>query len=183
MGSIKRGIIMNSCKVDATRPQFDVKTERIKVLRVIGEKVGQLVANGNIIINALKIDRIHAELGEVVDHIFKDKIVKQGFMHKQIFYVGLDGIVRHLTEDIPFMLTVDIPGVDPDNIFLEVQNYLLDIDTDYTLIPATIDTPGTLIQKVVARLLVKVSEWTQLDVVTKVDVYPKINSSGRICCS
>ncbi|MGD8400661.1 MAG: DUF3794 domain-containing protein [Bacillota bacterium] len=171
---------MSFCKVVACRQQIDMKTERVKVLRVIGEKVGELVVDGSITINAIKIDRIQAELGEVVDHIFKNKIVKQGLIHKQIFYVGLDGIVRHITEDIPFMLTVDIPGVDPNNIFLEVQNYLLDIDTDYTLTPATAETPGTLIQKVVAHILIKVSEWTQLDVVTKVDGCPKINPSGRI---
>jgi len=33
---------------------------------------------------------------------------------------------------------------------------------------------------VVAHILVKVSEWTQLEVVTKVDVFPKVNASSRI---
>lgn len=165
-----------SCYSNEISPKQKVKvnTERIKALRVIGEKVGQVVVEGSIPIDAIKIDRINAELREVVDHVFKNKVVKQGIIHKQIFYVDQEGIVRHTTEDIPFMLTVDIPGVDPHNPFLEVQNHLLDIDTDFTLTPATEDTPGTLMQKVAAHILVKVSEWTQMDVVTKVDIFPKI---------
>ncbi|HYH01630.1 MAG TPA: DUF3794 domain-containing protein [Bacillota bacterium] len=174
---------MSCCsKVVSPKQEIKVSTERIKVLRVIGEKVGQVVVEGSIPINAIKIDKINAELREVVDHIFKDKVVKQGIIHKQIFYVDPSGIVRHTTEDIPFMLTVDIKGVDPHNGFLDVQNHLLDIDTDFTLTPGTEVCPGTLMQKVVAHILVKVSEWTQMDVVTKVDIFPKFNSSGRICC-
>jgi len=161
-----------------TKPYIKTKTERIKTLKVIGEKVGQVVVENKIPINAIKIDRINAELKETTDHIFKNKIVKQGIIHKQIFYVDPENVVRHTTEDIPFMLTVDIPGVCPENPYLDVQNYLLDIDVDYTLNPPS--CPGELailIQKVVAHILVKVSEWVQLDVVTKVDVFPKINSA------
>ncbi|HOP75828.1 MAG TPA: DUF3794 domain-containing protein [Bacillota bacterium] len=162
----------------ATKPYIKTKTERIKTLKVIGEKVGQVVVENSVPINAIKIDRINAELKETTDHIFKNKVVKQGIIHKQIFYVDPDNVVRHTSEDIPFMLTVDIPGVCPDNPYLDVQNYLLDIDVDYTLNPpCSPGEPATLIQKVVAHILVKVSEWVQLDVITKVDIFPKINST------
>ncbi|HEY8465066.1 MAG TPA: DUF3794 domain-containing protein [Bacillota bacterium] len=172
---------MNCCsKVASPKQQVKISTERIKVLRVIGEKVGQVVVEGSIPIKAIKIDKIKAEIKDVVDHVFKNKVVKQGVIHKQIFYVDPEGIVRHTTEDLPFMLTVDIPGVDPDNCFLDIQNHLLNIDTDFSLTPGTDTCPGTLMQKVVAHILVKVSEWTQLDVVTKVDIFPKFNSSGSV---
>jgi hypothetical protein len=161
-----------------THQQLKTTTERIKTLRVIGEKVGQVVLENTLPINAIKIDRINAELRDTTDHIFRNKIVKQGIIHKQIFYVDPDNVVRHVGEDIPFMLTVEIPGVNPDNPFLDVQNYLLAIDVDHTLTPATTVHPGSLMQKVVADILVKVSEWTQLDVVTKIDIFPKINSSN-----
>ena len=172
----------NCCRVVSPKQQVEVETVRVKVLKVIGETVGQVVVEGSIAINAIKIDRIHAELRNVVDHVFKNKIVKQGIIHKQIFFVTPDNDVKHASEDIPFMLTVDIPGVDPDNPFLEVQNHLLDIDTDFVLEPATGTHLGRLSQKVAAHILVKVSEWTQLDVVTKVDVFPKVNSLSRIDC-
>jgi hypothetical protein len=174
---------MSFCNtVVAPKQQIKLTTERVKVLRVIGEKVAQVVVEGSVPINAIKIDRIHAELRNVTDHVFQNKVVKQGTIHKQIFYVDPSGVVRHTTEDIPFMVAVDIPGVCPDNSFLDVQNHLLDIDTDFTLIPSKHACSATLLQKVVANILVKVSEWTQLDVVTSVDVFPKVNSSGRICC-
>lgn len=161
--------------------QVRTTTERIKVLKVIGEAIGQVVVEGAIPINAIKIDRIHAELRDVTDHVFHNKVVKQGVIHKQVFYVDPENIVRHISENIPFMLTVDIPGVDRTP-FTEVQNHLLDIDTDFVLTPATCHEHGKLSQKVVAHILVKVSEWTQIDVVTKVDVFPKTNSMSRIVC-
>ena len=161
--------------------QVRTQTERVKVLRVVGETVGQVVVEGSIHINAVKIDRIIAEIRDITDHVFRNKIVKQGTIHKQIFYVDPEGVVREVGEDIPFMLTVDIPGVEKTP-FTDVQNHLLDIDTDFVLIPACGMTPGTLMQKVVAHILVKVSEWTQMDVVTKVDIFPKVNSLSRIVC-
>lgn len=183
----------NCCQVGFTpKQQVKVKTERVKVLRVIGEQVAQVVVEGSIPINAIKIDRINAELRDVTDHLFKNKVVKQGTIHKQIFFVDPEGIVRHTTEDIPFMVSVDIPGFCP-NSFTEVQNHLLDIATDFTLTPATTSpiscndgtnagvVAGTLMQKVVAHILIKVSEWTQMDVVTAVDIFPKVNSVSRSC--
>ena len=161
------------------KQQVRTTTEKIKVLKVIGEKVGQVVVESNTKINAVKIDRIHADIRDVTDHVFKDKVVKQGTIHKQIFYVDPEGVVRELQERIPFMMTVDIPGI-KRTPFTDVQNHLLDIDTDYVLEPATGAEYGNLMQKIVAHILVKVSEWVQLDVVTKVDVFPKINASSRI---
>lgn len=165
----------------SSNQQVRTTTEKIKVLRVVGERIGQVVVEGNTKINAVKIDRIIAELRDVVDHVFKDKVVKQGTIHKQVFFVDPDGVVREIEENIPFMLTVDIPGVERTP-FTDVQNHLIDIDTDFVLEPATGAHHGNLMQKVVAHILVKVSEWVQMDVVTKVDVFPKVNSLSRISC-
>lgn len=161
--------------------QVRTKVERIKALKVIGEATAQVVVEGTISINAVKIDRIIAEIRDVTDHLFRNKVVKQGIIHKQVFYVDPEGIVRETAENIPFMVSVDIPGVDRTP-FTEVQNHLLDIDTDYVLTPATHHEHGCLMQKVVAHILIKVSEWTQLDVVTKVDIFPKVNTLSRIVC-
>ena len=161
------------------KQQVRAKTEKIKVLKVVGEKVGQVVVESNTKINAVKIDRIIADIRDVTDHVFKNKVVKQGVIHKQVFYVDPDGVVRELQERIPFMMTVDIPGIEKTP-FTDVQNHLLDIDTDYVLEPATGAEYGNLMQKVVAHILVKVSEWTQMEVVTKVDLFPKVNASGRM---
>lgn len=154
----------------------NVGTEKIKVLRVVGEAVGQLVLENSTCINAVKIDRINAKLLDTTDHLFCNKVVKQGVILKEIFYVDPEGVVRFKSEKIPFMLTVDIPGLKP-NGFTEVQNHLLDIEVDHNLTPPRYCIPGCLQQKIVAHILVTAAEWTQLNVVTKVDLNPKVPSS------
>lgn len=171
-----------------------LSTERLKVLRVVGEKVAQVVVESETPINAIKIEKIEASLGPFEDHVFHNKVVKQGLIHKQVFYVDPENFVRHIAEEIPYMLTVEIPGVKPSD-FVEVQNHLIDIDTDFQLVPGRPRRHGhdgdkeidagvraILRQKVVAHILVKVSEWAQVDVVTGVDVFPKINSMHRAVC-
>lgn len=161
------------------KPEITVNKELLKVLRVIGEEVVQIVEEATVTIpvGSIKIDKIHAVLqGETVDHVFKNKIVKQGTFNVNIFYVGADNIVHHTNTLVPFMAVADIPGVCPDNIYLHIQNHVLDIDTDYTWNEST----GELIIKLVAHILIKVTEWTQLEVVTGIDVYPRYNTSGRV---
>ncbi len=161
--------------IDATR-EINIGTEKIKVLKVVGQAIGQLVLDNSTCINAVKIDRINAKLLDTTDHLFRNKVVKQGIIRKEIFYVDPEGVVRFKTEDIPFMLTVDIPGFMP-NGFTEVQNHLLDIDVDFSLKPPQYCIPGCLEQKIVAHILVIAAEWTQLDVVTKVNMSPRVPSS------
>jgi hypothetical protein len=159
---------------------FCTTTKRIKVLKVVGEAVGQLVLDNSTCINAIKIDRVKAFLLKSSDSLFDNKIVKEGIIRKEVFYVDPENRLRFLSEDIPFMLTVDLPGFKP-NAFTEVQNHLLDIAVDYILTPARQCIPGCLHQKIVARILVKASEWTQLDVVTNVELYPKVSYAAKRC--
>lgn len=165
------------------RPEIKVCKERIKTLKVIGEEIKQVYADQTIEINAIKIDHVHTELREELVRIFPDKVVKQAVFHVQIFYVDPDNVVRHISTNVPFTIVADIPGVCPHDPFLEIQNHLLNVTTDpILLIPATDLTPGTLELKIIAHILVKASRWTQMDVVTKVDVFPKVNSSCRSKC-
>jgi hypothetical protein len=149
-------------------------TERIKTLKVIGEAVGEVVVENQIPICAVKIDRILAKPGILTDHSFKNKIVKQGTIIKEVFYVDPQGVLRFLSEEVPFMLAVDIPGFEPDS-FTEIQNHLLDIDVDFVLTPASGCRPGCLQQKILAKFLVIAAKWVQLEVVTGVK-----RSSGSI---
>lgn len=169
-------------KYSSIQPSLKNNFVRIKTLKVVGEAVGQLVLENSTCINAIKIDRIKAFLLESTDSLFKNKIVKQGTIRKEVFYVNPQNQVKFLTEDIPFLLTVDIPGFCP-NAFTEVQNHLLDIDVDFHLTPAKDCLPGCLRQIIVAHILVIASEWVQLDVLTKIDLFPKFdtNSRTRIC--
>jgi hypothetical protein len=172
---------MSCCSnLSASNKLVTLTTERLKVLKVIGEKIGQVVVESSFEINAVKIDRIEVSVKDVTDHVFTNKIVKQGIIHKQVFFVDPAGIVRESTDNVPFMLAVDIEGVERDNPWLEIENKVLKIETDYTLKPGTCHEPPLLKQKIVADFLVKVSEWVQLDVVVKPKFFADINPLNTI---
>ena len=160
--------------------QLYVKTERLNVLKVVGEATGQLVLENATCINAVKINRISTKLLETTNHLFNNKVITQGIIRKEVFFVDQEGRLRFTTEDVPFMMTVDIPGFKP-NGFTKVQNHLLDIDVDYSLKPARQCLPGCLRQTIVAHILVVTAEWCQRDVVTKVDLLPTFCSTSPIC--
>lgn len=131
---------------------------RIKAERVVGEAVAQIVEESNIPLpGAIKVDRVVPTITGVTDHVFPGKVVKQGFVHKQIFFVDSTGVVRHIAVDVPFMVAVDIPATVPGNI---VENFLQDIFVDFTLVN------GVLMEKVVAHVLIKVTVLEQIDVFT-----------------
>jgi hypothetical protein len=45
--------------------------------------------------------------------ILTDKIIVQGVFHKQVFFVGTEDIVHHLSGDIPFKTMLYVPGARP----------------------------------------------------------------------
>ncbi|HOP73959.1 MAG TPA: DUF3794 domain-containing protein [Bacillota bacterium] len=146
---------------------LQIETETVKSLKVVGETVGQLVLANKTCINAIKIDRIKAHILKSTDRVFKDKIIKDGIIRKEIFYVNPDNILRFLSEDVPFTLNVDIPGLSPGP-FTHVQNHVLDIKIDHHLKPARQCFPGCLEQIIVAHIHFVAAEWCQLELVTSV---------------
>lgn len=135
------------------------KKARIKAERVVGEAIAQVVEEAPPLSlpGAVKIDRIIPSITCATDHVFPGKVVKQGIIHKQIFFVDSAGVVRHIAVDVPFTVAVDIPATQPGNI---VENFLQNIFVDFQLVN------GVLFEKVVAHILVKVSVLEQLDVIT-----------------
>jgi len=137
------------------------KTERFKLLRVVGETEGQLVKTSTVTLDkpAVKVDRVDVRLTDVDHKVFDGKVVKQGVLVKQIFYVDNTNTLRHQEECIPFDVVLEIPGVDPD-MDLEIQNKVLSTEVDFQLV-----APTRLEQKVVIHLQVKVSEYVQRNLV------------------
>jgi hypothetical protein len=170
-----------------------VTTEKFKLLKVIGETLGQVVAaktipvitgrmkaeNTNGLIEVIKIDHLHTELRNVKDVLYKNKVIKQGTIQAQIFYVNFKNAVMYTAIDIPFTLVAEIPGLEP-NSFTEVQNHLVDITPQFQLTPGHCCKPGTLEIKVVAHILTVVSEWVQRNVITdEVHLLPKTKLAFR----
>jgi hypothetical protein len=152
--------------------QTKITTEKFKMLRVIGEDLGQLVVEKTICIDAIKIDHVTVELRDIRDVLFKCKVVKQGIINAQIFYVNHHNAIMHTATDIPFKLVAEIPHLCP-NPFIEVQNHLLDITPHYHILSVTPCDETAVEIKVVAHILTKVSEWVQRDLITGVDHFPK----------
>lgn len=164
--NVREEYTMNTvCRLRCSPMDLSLETTRIKARKVVGEAVGQLVLTHSVCINAIKIDRIKANVIESKDRLFKGKIVKQGIIRKEVYYVDPENRLRFLVEDIPFTMTVAIPGFKP-NAFSEVQNHLLDIDVAHKLTPARVCIPGCLRQTIVAHILTIASEWRQVNVVT-----------------
>ncbi|NLY91112.1 MAG: DUF3794 domain-containing protein [Firmicutes bacterium] len=159
--------------------QLYVEREKINTLIHKGETTGQLVLSSETCINAVKIDRIKAKLLEKTVHLFNNKVIIRGIIGKEIFFVDPQNRLRFFQEDLPFSLVVDFPGLKPDGK-LEVQTHLLEARVDYILHPARYCLPGLLRQVVVAHFLVVVAEKRQLEVVTKVDLFPRMLSASPV---
>jgi hypothetical protein len=154
------------------KQQVKMNTERVKVLKVTGEQVKQIVVESEVLLDTIQIDHIGAELQEVTDQFLAGRIIKQGIAQIQIFYVKPDYTLNYLIEEIPFSLSFEIPDFIPDS-FADVKTHLLDLNSNYDLLPALANEPAILQLKAVGHLLVKTAVWTEIDVVTRVDLYPK----------
>ena len=130
----------------------------IKTEVVINENTRQLLVERNVVLTlpAIKVRNVNAEVRELTTDVIADKVVIQGVLHKQIFFVGEDNIVHHQSEDIPFSTFVDVPGAEPG---MNVQ-----IDTHIETVIFNLLSPTLLHQKVVIEFFVKVTETRQLNV-------------------
>jgi hypothetical protein len=132
----------------------------IKAEVVIGESTRQLLVERNVTLTipALKIRNINAEIRNLITHVIADKVVIQGSIHKQVFFVGEDNIVHHQGEDFSFSTFADVPGAEPG---MNVDVNPLIETVIFNLLNSTL-----LHQKIVIEFFVKVTETRQLNVQT-----------------
>lgn len=135
----------------------------IKVEKVIGHGTKQVLLEETKTVPAIKIVEIVPTLTNVRSIVKNGKVIVQGTVHKQIFFIGTDDLEHHLAEDIDFSELVDVVPLDPANPVREgmnqrdlsvIENNVFEFD------PAT----GTLTQKIILRLEIKVTETQQLAV-------------------
>lgn len=73
-------------------------------------------------------------LGQPSGKAFLKKIIVHGVLHKQIYYVNQDDVVKHVGEDIPFTKTVELaepePVVDVDDVEIQFHGKRADINWD-----------------------------------------------------
>ena len=64
-------------------------------------------------IPAIKIKEIRANVDSVTTHVIPGKVIVQGTLQKQVFFVGEDNIVHHFPEAARFSALIEIPEVVP----------------------------------------------------------------------
>lgn len=86
--------------------------EIIEAPVVIGENVIQKmkVSSLTLDIPAIKIKDIDVSLRNIETEVIENKVIIQGMIHKEIFYIGNDHIFHHQTEDTQLSTFIDIPG-------------------------------------------------------------------------
>lgn len=126
---------------------------------VVGEGTKQKLVENIIDLEmpALKVDEIRGELRNIEAEIIPDKVIIQGIIHKQIFYIDLDNLARHQAEEVGFSLFIDLPGVEPG---MDIQVHPVIEGIFFELL-----SPTELRQKVVVEVFVKVTEAVQERVV------------------
>lgn len=120
--------------------------------QVVGENTVQtlLETDFSLPVAALKIDEIVGKICDLDIQIIENKVIIQGVLHKQIFYVDTNNLGRHQAEDVPFSAFVDLPGASPG---MDVQVY-----PNVEAILFDLVTPTVLRQKAVLEFFVKVTE-------------------------
>jgi LysM repeat protein len=145
--------------------QKKVTKELLKVDSVIGENASQVTVLADIEFPrpARKLKNIDASVRNVVARVIENKVIVEGILHKQIFFVAQeDDVVYEVSVDEPFTHFVDVPGAFPGaNVQVYPRVEFVDIVIDpYDRLTGR--------QTAVIDIFVKVTETVQVDVVTDV---------------
>ncbi|HYH02595.1 MAG TPA: DUF3794 domain-containing protein, partial [Bacillota bacterium] len=62
----------------------------------------EAVQSAQLPFRAIKVRNVVGKVVDLVTEIIPNKVIIQGIVHEQLFFVGTDGIVHHLADDIPF---------------------------------------------------------------------------------
>lgn len=148
-----------------------VAKKLLKVEQVVDDVIQRTTVQSQVELpmKAEKIFRIIAEITDVQAEIVDGFVIIRAILHKQIFFVDLGGLLRHVREDVPFQITVRVPGITPD---MNLQTRLRIIgDIDFQLIGRRI-----VEQIAVIEAFIKITQTEQLEVVVDVfRVFPKLD--------
>ncbi|MFP4016657.1 MAG: DUF3794 domain-containing protein, partial [Halanaerobiales bacterium] len=131
--------------------------ELINTPVVIGENITQRMEATDLKLDipAIKIRDINTKIQNIQTEIIDDRIIIQGILNKQIFYVGTDEIIHHQSENIDFCTFIDVPGAEPG------MELLIEPTVEHTIGKLTAEG-NILQQKDVIQFFVKVLSLHQL---------------------
>lgn len=147
----------------------------IKVGRVVGENTKQAMIENQVCLDipAQKVQDIMAIITDLRHEVIRGKVLINGTLHKQIFFVGPNDVVRHQAEDVPFSAVVEVPNAEPG---MTAQIHPAIEHVGWVLIHETANCPlppydeecdhlfRVIEQRIVVELFVKVTETVQINV-------------------
>lgn len=156
-------ILLISAKV-VDQVQFRINLNSLGPLanleEVVGENIKQelVVSEINLPVPAIKIDDIVAEIQITDVEVITDKVIVQGIIHQQVFFIDGDNIGRHLAEDVSFSTFLDLPGAIPgDNV--QVNSTIELNKRELNQIPGDL-----LLEETIIGIFVKVHRTVQLNI-------------------
>ena len=174
-------------------------TDLLKVEQVVGENASQTSLVRDIVLpgKVRKIAEVDTELRDVKGRVIENKVIVEGVLHKQIFYVDdKSGQMKEFTvDDERFVHFVDVPGAMPGmnvqvhvrvefvghDFIREVKAYRdaesaedLELETEHEKDKKK-NVDSLFRQTVVLEIFAKVTESMQLDVVVDVNGVDKNN--------
>ena len=159
--TIQMNVVVDVLHIDKKK----IFTELLKVESVIGENASQVAVRADIHFDrpARKIKNIDTEIRHIVARVIENKVVVEGVLHKQIYFVGLeDDIVFELSVDEKFTHFVDVPGAFPGaNVQVHPRVEFVNVVIDNY-------DPTHGVQTAIIDIFVKVTETVQVDVVTDI---------------
>lgn len=171
--------VTRTCELNVAE---DAAGPQVIASRVVSTNTRQVLVENILDLNrpARKIQEIQARVEDVNIEVIPDKVVITGILHKQIFFVSEEEIVRHQGEDIPFTTFVDLPGIVPGDTvtvtpivehvgFDLIDHVCLDEDDDSS--DPYIEAPERpffrrLIQRTVIQLIVRGSKEVPIRIAT-----------------
>lgn len=104
----------------------------------------------------IKIKEIIAQIEDLRVTALPDKVIVQGVVVEQIFFVSTDNIVRERVERVPFAAQIVLPGVDPEKITAGTQT--LDVLAEVEFVIAHLIDAFRVKDKIVVLIEVTLTE-------------------------
>lgn len=145
----------------------------VRTFRVVGERVEQCLIENRLRLSlpARKVQDIEARVVDLRTEVLNNRVVVNGKIHKQIFFVGPDEVLHHLPEDVPFTTVVDVPNAAPGmianvNARVEHISWVLTNKDDegHEHHDGDDEVFKILRQRIIVDLFVKVSEEAQINI-------------------
>jgi hypothetical protein len=147
-------IVRNVAVVEVV-PPAEVVTQR---QQIIVENVVKLPET------AIKIREVRGEITDLrVRLITENGVLIDGFVLKQVFFVGEDNVVRSITERVPFTILVNVPGITQETPF--------SVDVQIEKISFALSPDGNFLRQIivlVAEITVELPAPEPFQVVTEV---------------